>query len=304
MQPSFAKGYLGQKQINIGPDTLLFNAFKHFNINNLDINNARITLDINNEIGMNAALVLQQITSINTNTGKSIELNTSSMPSSLEIGSATSYDPLIPEKTIFEFNDQNANPSELIGLLPNVISYSMDITTNPQGNTGTYENFMHTNKGLNIAIDAEIPLQINAGQLMLNDTVDIFTRDTSNLNAIHDGTYYLLVYNGFPLQVNINIYFLDNGHVPFDSLCFTDPVKAAPVDKVTMMVNDTAFSKLSFQANGERMEDLLNAKKVVIRATLNTKPSDNHLQLYSTYKLDIKLTADINYKLNDCFNPK
>jgi hypothetical protein len=303
MQPSFARGYLGKEQIKTGLDTITFSAFNNFKIKSLDINNSEISIHINNQIGMNAALTIQHITGINTNTGNSVSLNTSSIPSEQEIGSAISYDPLVPKETIFEFNDKNANPSEFIGLLPDIISYSMDVSLNPDGKSGEYNDFLHTNKGINISVNAKIPLQIRASQLVLSDTLDILTNDTSMSNHLQDGVYYLLVNNGFPVEVYFDVFFLDNRHLAFDSLCFTEPVKPAPVDKKTMIVNDTAFSKLSFPVKGERMVDMINAHKVVIMARLNTMPSDKHLQFFSTYKLDIKLTADlrtsINYKLND-----
>jgi hypothetical protein len=303
IKPYYAQGYLGQKDFSLGPDTTSFDVFDKFKIDSLSLAGAKIGLTVENGIGMEGNLQFNNVSAINSRTNRQTNLDISSLPSDILIAGAieVAYDNIETKTTTFQLNDNNSNISDLVSTLPDLFVYHINVATNPSGNTGAYDNFAYSTNSLNTFIDAEIPLNISAKNLMLSDTADFKTGNIDNVNRIKHGKLKFIVNNGFPFDAFLNLYFLNKDLVVFDTLVSSQNIAPAYVDN-SLVVNKSRESVVSFYFGEGELEPILEAHKVVVEAIFTTFPENKHIQLFSTYSMDIKAVGDFVYELDNKLN--
>jgi hypothetical protein len=119
------------------------------------------------------------------------------------------------------------------------------------------------------------------------------------MEEISSVAFRLNVVNGFPVNANTQLYFVDDNNGILDSLFTTASnriIEAAETDNngnVTMPTTrgtDEAF-------DGTRLQHLFDAKKIIIKATIQTKDAPNSvIEILDDYKLDFKI--GVRTKLN------
>ena len=119
--------------------------------------------------------------------------------------------------------------------------------------------------------------------------------EIENLEALN---LNLVVYNGYPYTGNVEFILLDEGNSPIDTL-FNDETMALPGlipdfgDKITEP-SKTVFTK---QLDKNSLDKISFAKKAIV-VTSFTANAVRAYTLYNSYSIDIKLTADIDYKIS------
>ena len=88
---------------------------------------------------------------------------------------------------------------------------------------------------------------------------------------------------------------LDSLLSPIDQVIHAATPGPAPDYIVTSPVSKTITQKIS----GPRIGNLENTKKIVVRAKLDTYSNGSQLvKIYSYYKLDVRLSAQVQLKFN------
>ena len=134
-------------------------------------------------------------------------------------------------------------------------------------------------------LNIKIPLQIISNQLTFIDT--------SSLNISDNPDYeiqkvYLNIENGFPLEAEIKIILLDENNMVIDTLISNTKVNSAQVDINNFVINSRSTSiEIDYK-------DFDNVNKLIAISSLTTKPNNEFVSLYSSYIIDIRLSAKIN----------
>lgn len=292
LEASYAKGYFGQETFDIGPDTTKLDIFKNILSGGLDIENSNLVLRVENSLGIEGSVTINDLTAINTKTNGKVILDQSSKSFPSIITSATEV-PFEASTTELIYTDANSNPSELIELLPDEISFDLQVETNPSGNTGAYDNFAFEFSDLTAYLDMEIPLSLITNDLVLSDTVQL-NSTTFKPEEIKNGTFTFLVDNGLPMDVDFKVFFLNEFDEKVDSLDAEELIEAAIVNSAGKVETNTT-SKIDFYISEEKMSNLFSASQIVFWADVTTKPSTEHLKIYNYYSLDFKLIGDFEY---------
>ena len=141
-----------------------------------------------------------------------------------------------------------------------------------------------------------------ANQLTLGTDLALDIAGANLTEKILDGSLHLWVENYYPFQGTTQIYFLDANDVILDSLFMPgdNNVIAAGVVDVDGIVQQATTSDVSAFYNNYRLTRLRTlSKKAKIIFKLDSKPDGQPVKVYSTYKLDFKLTGDFNYKVGE-----
>lgn len=299
IKPNFAEGWFGNDTIfetgisEIETIAELENA-------QIDFNEAKLNVTIENGIGVFGAIKFNNVKARNTNTGNQATLNIPAQYSPFEIDKATNTgSSSIPAINSMALNSSNSNTNEIINIIPNSIEYDIEFYLNhnqtpPPLGTGT--DFIYYGEEVKANIEIEIPLSLIASNLVLNDTVDL---DINNINEIESGKFYLFAYNGFPLDADIQVYILDDSLHIVDSL-FTENtiVYAADINPTSNRVEETNKSKLFIPMDKTKFDLFIRTKKLKIKSTFKTQPQSEHVQIYSDYTIEFKLTGDFTYHMN------
>jgi hypothetical protein len=306
IKPNYIKGYVGRDTISYSGTTpfTFANLFSGSAPGALKINKASISVSIENGIGVDGVVTINNLTSVNAN-GNTVPLiersGNSIIGKPLYIGRATDF-PLTPNVSTFNLSSTNSNLAAFINNLPSSIGYNIQIKTNPHGNDQTYNQFAYLTSGLNVNLNVNIPLSLMANNLILKDSFNFnlgySQKDVAN---ILNGTLHVIVNNKFPLQANITLIAYDSAWNKLDTLLSGAQVNAAPINS-SCRATQTTQSVLNVPAPANVINQLRSAKHAIMTVVFNTKSSNatcngKFLNIYSDYNIDATITGDFNYKV-------
>lgn len=295
--PSYAKGYFGQKTFDVGPSDTKFTLFNRIVDGTLQLEDVNFNLKIENPIGLDARVYFNNLSSINTRTGNTINLTNSIIGSAININRASeSGGNVFPMVENIPLTASNSNIKQMIENLPDKFGYSMQIIANPLGNISGSNDFIYSDKLMKAKMDIEIPLSLIASNLILVDTLAL-NISNNGIQKVNSGTITLIADNGFPFDAALQIYLLNDAHVVVDSiLANTNTIDEAPINS-NLRVIGKKTTKISIPINTNKMDLLYNTKKVMLKIKFNTSAQPQFIKIYSEYTIDVKLVGDFNYTI-------
>lgn len=187
-----------------------------------------------------------------------------------------------------------------ISMVPNKIDYDAEITLNPNNIRG----FISSDASFRIKTKLTFPFKAKINNLEYDvEMEDLDLQEISkNLNK---AKLFLDIKNGFPFDLNVQIFTYDNsGNIQdsvFESSIF---IKGAPVDSYGKIFdfNSISFKKTEVLITKEKFEVLRNSSKSKIRLLLNSSSEDNgnkpFIRLSNNAQLIMKLGVDIETNLS------
>lgn len=296
--PFYAKGYFGNNTYNTGSSESAFTLFDRIVDGTILLEDVDFNFSIENPIGLYARLYINNITSINSRTGTSINLSNTLIGSPININRASESAGIIyPTYANFPLNTSNSNIKPMIENLPDKFGYSMQVITNPLGNISGSNDFIYYDRLLKAKLNMEIPLSIVANNLTLADTLDFNISQSDGTQNIHDGTIALFANNGFPFDAKLQLYLLNENNTVRDSIFgYANTIVEAPINS-SLRVIGKKMTKISVPISAEKMNLLYDTKKVVMKVKFNTSSQPQYIKIYSEYSIDIKLVGDFNYTI-------
>ena len=298
--PSFVRGYFGTQQIHFGPETTETNAFDMITGGSLDLNEVAVSLEFKNGIGVDAQLVLNQLSTTNTTSSITNSLNHSSIGTPLNLNRAqltggvpevnyTSYN--------LDLNTSNSNVDQLIEMFPNQLLYELDLNINPLGNISGGNDFVYKKHSLETNLNVTFPLSLIASNLTLQDTVDFTLSSDGESQNIIDGTLFLYTNNGYPFDASIQLALYDENFNFLQNLAVNNNIQAAPVNTALRVV-DKKESVLSISLTSASIANLYTTKHIVLNVGFTTIAQPQFVKIYEEYEIDIKMVGDFSYNVN------
>jgi len=298
LEPEYAEGYFGSELFEVGPETVDVDFFAGLR-GGVDFENLNFNIVLENGIGAQAEATINQLTSRNTDKGTAIQLTGAGIAGPRFLAPAM-YPPLTPSITKININSSNSNIKPFIEQLPNKMDYHITIKTNPNGNVNNFKDFATGQSSLVAKLEVDMPMSLKTSGITLVDTVNFDLSAAGGSQKIIEGNLNIVADNGFPFDVDIQLYLLDGNGAIVDSLVGTSNsrIQAAPSDannRVTSPLRSVVIAK----ADQAKMEKLRTAKKILIKATVQTPSTNtNYWKMYSDYGFKISLTGDFIYDQN------
>lgn len=294
-------GYLGKRE-SLSPfqDTVVINLFKKaFGSGTFKINDPTIRLDVTNSYGLPIQLNFTRFDGYNPNSTPQL-ITITGVPSPLNIN-FPALSEIGQSKTTTVILDKNTTNNTIVGALNNnksaYLIYQPNSKVNPSGPTSN-RNFILDNSQFNVDIDVRLPLFGSAKDFVLQDTIRDFKID--NIGNINNFTLKAYVVNGFPVDLDVQVYFVDslfkgpivNGvqTMAIDSLASSDIfMRSAAIDANGRATTPTTQSH-EYPYTKERIEKLKDAKHLLFRARASsTNNGASDIRIYATDRLDVKL---------------
>ena len=277
----YAKGYLGQQTFDFTSENIQTNLFNSINSGELDLNNSKISISIDNFIGANCDIMINELTASNENIEVSANINNSlyNIDRAYLIGNE-----IVPSNTQIDISSD-----EIIEILPTKISTSASFYLNKDGFTSV-EDFVYPEFPIKANLNVEIPLEIIANQITFIDTAKIDLPKETNYEI---EKVYLSFNNGFPLEAKVDLIILDHNNLIIDTILQKSTINSAFTDE-NNIVTENSETTLEIEYS-----DLTNAKKLISIVSFTTKPENEHVNIYPQYRLDINLSAKINSRIGN-----
>ncbi len=193
--------------------------------------------------------------------------------------------------------DKSTEPDfgEFIALMPTEIDYRIPVrfgTENVDLNQFIYD------KGI-VAYDlsVELPLELAAENLSLSDTVPLIAQFEYEEIEIVKAALTAKITNHFPIQLNVQIYFLDENYNVIDSLfSIKYNVQNAELNDLGIVIKPYEVI-ITLEITKEKLENIKQAAYSAPVFNLVT-PSQQNVKILSTYTTNLKLTGEIYFDVD------
>ncbi len=295
LHPSYAEGYFGSQQIDVPYQETVFNFLQNLS-GTLDIDQVDIDLEIINGIGIDASAKIDTLKSVNTRNGNEILLNHSFIGNSININRATNTGSAsVPEIYTISLNNGNSNTDIFLENLPDRIGTSMGLFINPMGNISGHQDFLYDDKTFDVRVKAEIPLNIIANGLTLTDTLAL-NIDEDEADNVNEGVLHIFADNGFPFSAELQLYLLDASGNVLDSIVNPNIIQPAYTNS-SFIVTSIRESRLDINLTPSQVDHLIESKRILIKTVFNTSSSTQHIQLFESYRIGIRISTELNYTI-------
>ncbi|HAQ21202.1 MAG TPA: hypothetical protein DCR40_18515 [Prolixibacteraceae bacterium] len=283
-------GDFGKRSIQIDPNKFDLNVDMLDNIDsNFKLANPKLELIFHNSIGMPASLALGLTASnklgqkvVLTRTPSSFDIP---VPANINAGTATGS---------MVFDRQNSNIVNFVALPPSgQISYSGKADFN-KSNVVTPQNpnFLDLDAAFSIDLAMELPIELQISNMSFKDTSSISGED---YDQVESAELIINAKNGIPLDVDVQLFFLDGSNKQIGSSKKAKILSAAQVSS-SGVITPTQTSQ-SFGLDASEMNNLRKAKGIVFSGTISSPSGGTGVaSLYSDSMIDLNVV--IKAKVN------
>lgn len=285
--PEYAKGYLGQDSITESGESSFID-FRSFG-GDIDFEFVDVKMVTENFLGASANLHVLKIESFNGSSSIELESPLISSPFNIAAGveSGDSENPVIGTITEIVFDETNSNIDKIVESKPDKIAYEFEMILNGENDNNQYNDFIYLDYGVKSELQIEIPVSMKATNMILKDTVNV---SLSVPDLIEDGSFTVLVNNGFPFSADIKLELMNSEGLILETLESQSLIQASEVNPKGITSRST-MSKINFPF--ENLSSVLNKTKMIgIEITLNTEPSDQFIKLYTDYSIDMTVIGN------------
>jgi hypothetical protein len=293
---AYAKGYFGSDNFHIQAREDI-DLFKFIPTGSLIMDSIKGSIQINNNVGMDAQLTLNQLDAhrVVPQLTHTIGFNHSLIGQDINISRATD---VWGQITPFQMNidlDHN-NLHDIIMLMPNELSYDMMFKMNPLGNVSLGNDFLYAGRGMDVILELETPLNISIDNLIWLDTMDL---DVEQLKGVQSGSFKLHTSNMLPYDLNVQMYLMDEDGVVTDSLQTNGvSIYHAQLNGQNQSMNPTDQTH-DIVIDADKIEHLRNADRIILKVFVNNPQAQQIYTLRANNYLDMKLIADFVYRINE-----
>lgn len=300
--PQYVKGYMGQRTLTVGPSSQPVNFLSGITAGALSLEDVTAQLRIVNPFGVDAALHVDYINSVNNAGGSTVTLQGPGLGQPIPLARGWEY-PKRAGETLIPLSAPQSNIKSWLENLPQAIEYALSVDINPNGNAWNYQDFAYYDDVLEANLELEMPLSVSATGLTLTDDWDMSWGSGSNGERVQQVALTLDVDNGYPLAGTVQAYFLSPSGAVIDSLFQqTASIQPGKQDPATCRVAVPAGQQLTASLDRNRWERVTNASTVRVIARFDTDKvpgCGSFVQLYSNYLLSLNLTAQFTYAVGN-----
>ncbi len=290
---SYIEGYFGQQSFMLQTQELALELLEQWVSGQVTFTDPRILLRFENSYGFPMRInfdTLQVVTrdagyidvqANGFNGGKDLNY-----PALNNVGGAESTDVMIDKN--------NSNIVTVLEQVPYGLRYQFSGTANPNGDQNL-KGFTTDESNIVIQVIAELPME---GAVKNFALIDTFGLDLTG-NAIPEGEaeFKIITDNGFPLDIDLQCYFLDDFGNAVDSLFIGSDVsliQAAPIDANGRVTE--SFETITFvDVTSERVNAIRNqVKSIALLGRFNsTNNGSTPIKLYADYDLNVRIGVKV-----------
>lgn len=204
------------------------------------------------------------------------------VPSSSQQGQTLSDSSTVLNSGNSNFNDVITNSRPW--LINFEVAFAPDTATIPP-------NFYSNNAKVKVDVDIEFPLNGALKDVEFLDTIADFEIEGASDPSVSSGLIRLITSNGLPLDMSMQVYFVDEQYTVLDSI-FSKPdfIKSGNINATTLKLEAPVELTTDAVLDRAKLDKLENTKNLIIKTIANTQNAGTeNVVLYEDYGLDIKL---------------
>jgi len=209
----------------------------------------------------------------------------------------------------FTVDKNNSDFPELISMPPEKIRFGGSAVMNPDGNTGTRDNYIFGDSRFLGDLEIEVPVELRLNNLQFADTVDNpleeddFSDSPLDPKDIKELKILLNIENGFPLGISLSVSLFNSAtNSVLSTISAPGILEPAPVD-ATGKVSGPAQCETEISLTADFWKLIYDADKMIFSITLvTTDGGTKDVKIYSDYYLDYKAALFVKPDLKFSFD--
>lgn len=299
-----AFGYIGDYQFLSDSGEIELEFFEEFPEGNIRFENPQFIFNIRNSFGVPIQGELFNLRGTSTESGQMVDIafDPGYMPFTIEAPSLTEIGQ--SKFTVFTVSGENSNIADAIEIKPDLVTYGVRASSDP-GSASERNHFVLDTSRIDVDYEVVIPLWLSASGLSFEeDSLDFdFEEDFGDVSDhINSLTFRVEVDNWLPLDVNLQVYFLDELYTLVDSL-FDSPERILGSDPESLDADgritspENKVTEIVFEKDD--LDKLKPAKYIKLSADLATTDlGQPPVKIYSYYTIDFTLAIRADFRLN------
>ena len=296
--PQYARGFFGERTIEIGPDSTEIDIFRNIVGGSIDLDEVTLRVLVENGLGVDIQAHLHRFTAFNSHTGNSVDLAHTIMSAPINLTRAIEtgggFQPSFYQN---ELDNSDSNVDLFLENMPDRIHYELDLDVNPLGDISNGNDFLYYDSRVRAELELEIPLDLIATDLTLQSELSPELSGSLEQHALLSGGLRIFADNGFPFSAELQIEIVnENGEV-----LSTLPVKGTIASGILgpdQLVASSVSTELSAMLTADQVNLLYSGGKFRIRSIFNTADQSQHIRILDSYKLELQVTAAAHYMVN------
>lgn len=295
---AYAKGYFGTNTLSYPDERTNIGLFDAFVGGTLDLDQVRLRLYVENGIGMDMQVRLNEFQAINTRTGVNVDLQHAIMQGPINLNRAIDLNgTFTPSSYSTTLDNANSNVDEFVENMPDAARYDLEILLNPFGDISNGNDFLYYESELKAGLELEIPLSVIATDLVLENIAKPDLPGDAEQPAIEQGTLHLFASNGFPFDAAVRIDIVDLERNVLSVVQVEGTVAAGVLGPNGLVVASTN-SSVHAPLTPTQVDLLYGEGRLRTRVVFNTADQNEHLRILDRYALDMQFTVDGTYLVN------
>ncbi|MGM0613620.1 MAG: hypothetical protein ACQESM_08940, partial [Bacteroidota bacterium] len=284
------EGYFGQREFST-TDTTAIDFLSHIESGIIDMDSVYAKLQIENGLGADLTMNVNELISINRNNNQTIALTGNFINSDISIARAVKNTSITPVIKTIDLTDSNMD--EFIENLPEKIAYNMSLQLNPLGNITMGNDFFNSNYPLKVKMDMDIPLKISMEDIWLTDTIDLELDEEA---PFQEADLKLITNNYFPVEAQVIVKTLSE-NTESNTITNNNNIIASGILNAQNIVDQPSESIIDLNISEQAVNDIRETGKLLVLLKLQTH---NHemLQFYEHYKMEYELRGNATVRIN------
>ena len=288
------KGYLGQEILSF-EDSILLRIFSNVTEGDFQFANPRFMLDIENSFGIPVNIRVDDLKTITLETGEENLLTGFEPTHSIAIPTSQGETAL----TTIQFDSDNtSNLNQIISPVPKYLYYNSGFSLNPDGFQNL--NFFNKNSEIKVVGEVELPLEGFAHGFAFKDTFEFNPgSDFSDPASIEHVMFRLNVDNGFPVEIQTQIRFLDENH-EFLFAAFDTPEYAIESGEVNeqgrVIISTNKISDISLGTSEIGLLDKVAYVEILAAGATKNGVQEQTVKFFDDYKIKPRLAIQVQGK--------
>ena len=292
----YAKGNFGRNTYHFGPETYEVDVFGDLDVGGFSMKDALVYLRIENNYGVDGLVKIKEFSTFNTETNESVFLQGDLVDSNLYIAAATQTGDGLgivhPNENYFDFSNSNFN--DLLQIMPDQVSYSLEVTSNPSADSSSRDHFFYYDDPIRVFVEADVSQGVMIQDLFVENRVS-WNGEGVDISKVSEGKLVVVLDNGFPFSFDINLFFEDEDFTVIDTLLYEEMVAGGILGADSSVV-EPVETRIDVVLTESLEESIKEAEYARYELLINS--ADNkHVKIYSTDIMKMKIIGDFSYRI-------
>ena len=287
----YAEAFFGSQLFDIQGDLITLGVFDNWQSGGVSFVDPKVRILVDNSFGFPTRSRVNQLDLL-TADGRVLPLESEFINTGINFGFPSFDEVGQVVTTDFVFDKTNSNIDELFKERIVQVNYDVDAVAFPDNDQEEF-GFVTDESFFRVRVEVELPMQGTLNDLQLYEEYEI---DELDIEFAEEVELKTITRNDFPLEINLQAYFIGANDVVIDSLYLEGPTVLPP--SITGTGNPSQERIEFTNIAGQRLEAIKSARKVGLLIGLDNPQGEEPFWILSDQQVSLRMGAKVKVNID------